>query len=354
MKILTIIGARPQFIKAGMVSHALRRNGIQELLCHTGQHYDDNMSMVFFEEMGIPQPDYNLGVGSGSHAEQTAASLRGIEDIILKEKPDLVLVYGDTNATIAGALAASKLHIPIAHVEAGLRSYNRTMPEEINRVLTDVISTYLFCPTSVAVENLKKEGITKGVYLTGDVMVDSLMHFTKVAENKSTILEHLKLEPKSYGLMTIHRPANADNRGKLLGLLNSLEKSPIPLIFPIHPRTLKLLSEFDLEAHPAIRPIDPVGYLDMMWLEKNAKVILTDSGGIQKEAYLHQVPCLTVRPETEWVETVEDGWNTLVNDRIEELPELIQSPPISIRNKSHYGDGQAAEIITGILKETFS
>ena len=352
MKTLTIIGARPQFIKAGMVSRALLNNGVNEILCNTGQHYDDNMSKVFFEEMDIPQPNYNLGVGSGSHAEQTAASLRGIEDVILKETPDIVLVYGDTNATVAGALAASKLHIPIAHVEAGLRSYNRTMPEEINRVLTDSVSSYLFCPTSVAVENLKKEGMTKGVFITGDVMVDSLIYFTKIAERKSTILKHLNLEPKSYGLMTIHRPANADNHGKLSSLLTSLEKSPIPLIFPIHPRTLKLLSEFNLKHHPTIRPIDPVGYLDMMLLEKNAKVILTDSGGIQKEAYLHQVPCLTVRPETEWVETVEDGWNTLVNDRIEELPELIQSPPIPIRNKSHYGDGQAADIITKILKES--
>ncbi len=349
MKILTIIGARPQFIKASMVSRALQEQNVNEVLCNTGQHYDDNMAKVFFDEMQIPKPHYNLGVGSGTHANQTAASLKGIEDVILKESPDTLLVYGDTNATIAGALAASKLHIPIAHVEAGLRSYNRLMPEEINRVLTDMISSFLFCPTAAAVDNLGKEGITKGVYLTGDVMVDSLQHFTQVAEVKSTILDTLDLHPKAYGLMTIHRPSNADNIDKLFNLLNELETSTIPIIFPIHPRTLKLLKEFNFDNHPTVKPIDPVGYLDMMRLEKNANVIITDSGGIQKEAYLHQVPCLTVRSETEWVETVSDGWNTLVEDRIGDLSELIQTPPTPIRRESHYGDGNAAKTIVEFL-----
>jgi len=349
MNILTIIGARPQFIKASMVSRALKKKNVTEVLCHTGQHYDDNMSHVFFKEMQIPAPKYNLGVGSCTHAEQTASSLRGIEEAILIEKPDLVLVYGDTNATIAGALAASKLHIPIAHIEAGLRSYNRTMPEEVNRVLTDMISSFLFCPTKIAVKNLEKEGITKGVFLSGDVMVDALNHFTEIAEDRSIILDKLKIIPQSYGLMTIHRPANADNKDKLSELLTSLKQSPIPIVFPIHPRTLKSLKEYDLNNHATIRPIDPVGYLDMMWLEKNAKIILTDSGGIQKEAYLHKVPCLTIRPETEWVETVEDGWNTLVDNRIKELPELIQSPPNPHQWRLHYGDGNASEKITQTL-----
>jgi UDP-N-acetylglucosamine 2-epimerase len=349
MTILTIIGARPQFIKTSMVSRSLREKGIREIFLHTGQHYDDKMSKVFFDELGIPQPDYNLGIGSGTHAEQTAASLRGIEEVILKNNPDLVLVYGDTNATLAGALAASKLNIPIAHVESGLRSYNRSMPEEINRILTDLVSSYLFCPTRISVENLKKEGITSGVHLTGDVMVDCLNQFIKVAEKQTKILSQLNIEPGSYGLMTVHRPANADDRDKLFKLVNTLMGSPIPMIFPVHPRTLKLISEFDLDKHPTIRQIDPTGYLDMIILEKYAHIILTDSGGIQKEAYLHKVPCLTLRSETEWLETVEDGWNTLINDSLDQLPELIQSPPTPQRWIPHFGDGNAAEVITDIL-----
>ncbi len=348
MIILTVIGARPQFIKASMVSRSLQNKGIREIILHTGQHYDDNMSKVFFEEMGIPNPEFNLGVGPGTHAEQTAASLKGIEKAILKEKPDLVMVFGDTNATLAGALAASKLHISVAHVEAGLRSYNRSMPEEINRVLTDVISSYLFCPTHAAIENLKKEGIREGVHLTGDVMVDSLYHFTKIAENKSDILDVLNLETGEYGLVTIHRPSNADDRDKLFRLMNALNQSSIPLIFPVHPRTKKILSEFNLE-YQMIHPVNPVGYLDMLLLEKNAQIIVTDSGGIQKEAYLHKVPCLTLRSETEWVETVEDGWNTIVNDKFEKLPELIKSPPKPHQWNSHYGEGNAAKTITEIL-----
>jgi|TARA_B100002003_G_scaffold238652_1_gene257148 UDP-N-acetylglucosamine 2-epimerase len=349
MLILTVIGARPQFIKSSMVSRALRKKGVKEILVHTGQHYDENMSKVFFDEMGIHRPNYNLGVGSGAHGEQTAKSLEGIEKVLIHEKPDLVLVYGDTNATLAGALAASKLHLPIAHVEAGLRSYNRSMPEEINRILTDTISKYLFCPTTVSVENLNKEGIINGVHLTGDVMVDSLFHFTAIAETKSDILEKLNLNSNKYGLMTIHRPSNADDRKKLSKLLNVLNQSPIPLIFPIHPRTRKLLSEFDFKSHKTIQPTNPLGYLDMLLLEKNAQVILTDSGGIQKEAYLQKVPCLTLRPETEWVETVEDGWNTLVNEKYDELPDLIKSPPVPKQWISHYGKGNAAGKITSIL-----
>jgi len=352
-KLVTIIGARPQFVKASVVSKALRAKGVHEILVHTGQHYDDNMSRVFFDEMEIPRPDYNLAVGSGTQGAQTAASLEKIEQVLLQEKPDWVLVYGDTNATIAGALAAAKLNIPIAHIEAGLRSFNRTMPEEINRVMTDVISTLLFCPTPVAIENLRHDGITGGVHLVGDVMVDALLHYTPIGEAKSQILTSHNLTPKNYSLMTIHRPSNADSPGRLVQLFECLKTASMPVIFPVHPRTRKLIgSLFQNENHP-VRLIEPLGYLDMMVLEKNAKVIITDSGGIQKEAYLHKVPCLTVRPETEWVETVEDGWNTLVNDRLEDLPKLIVNPPEPKQWLTHYGDGQAAEKITEILLQTF-
>lgn len=353
IKLLSIIGARPQFVKASVVSRAVRAHGIKEILVHTGQHYDDNMSRVFFEEMGIPRPDYNLEVGSGTQGVQTAATLERIERVMLDEKPDWVLVYGDTNATIAGALAAAKLHIPIAHVEAGLRSYNRTMPEEINRVVTDVLSTLLFCPTSAAVKNLEQEGMTRGVHVIGDVMVDTLQFYTPLGERQSHILERLVLQPKNYALMTIHRPANADSPERLQALMEALKACEYPVIFPVHPRTHRLVNQvFTLKNHP-VQLVDPVGYLDMMVLEKNARIIVTDSGGIQKEAYLHKVPCLTVRPETEWVETVADGWNTLVNDRIGELPALIDEPPIPRQWSAHYGDGRAAEKITEILLQSF-
>ncbi|MCF7796187.1 MAG: UDP-N-acetylglucosamine 2-epimerase (non-hydrolyzing) [Lentisphaeria bacterium] len=352
-KLLSIIGARPQFVKASVVSKALRNRGVDEILVHTGQHYDDNMSRVFFEEMGIPRPDYNLEVGSGTQGAQTATTLERIERVMLEEKPDWVLVYGDTNATIAGALAAAKLHIPIAHVEAGLRSYNRTMPEEINRVVTDVLSTLLFCPTSAAVKNLEQEGMTKGVHVIGDVMVDALQFYTPLGEEKSKILSQLKIQPKHYALMTIHRPANADSPERLQALMEALKICDYPVIFPVHPRTRRLVNQvFTLKNHP-VQLVDPVGYLDMMVLEKNARVIVTDSGGIQKEAYLHKVPCLTVRPETEWTETVADGWNTLVNDRIGELSGLIAEPPAPRKWSAHYGDGQAAEKITEILLQSF-
>ncbi len=347
--LISIIGARPQFIKASVVSRALRKAGVNEVLVHTGQHYDDNMSRIFFDEMGIPRPDYNLEVGSGAQGAQTAAGLQRIEEVLLKEKPNWVLVYGDTNATLAGALAAVKLHIPVAHVEAGLRSFNRTMPEEINRVVTDVVSNLLFCPTPTAVENLKHEGITAGVHQSGDVMVDALRYYTPIGEKKSTILKQLKLQRNQFVLMTIHRPANADSPERLKQLVQALDRVARPIIFPVHPRTRKLVDELFNSGNSPVRFIDPVGYLDMLVLEKNARVIVTDSGGIQKEAYLHKVPCLTVRPETEWVETVADGWNTLVNDRLVELPIFIQNPPAPKRWAEHYGDGQTAQKIVDIL-----
>lgn len=346
---MTIIGARPQFIKASVVSKALRNQGVKEILVNTGQHYDDNMAKIFFEEMGIPRPDYNLGVGSGTHAAQTSASLVGIENIILDEKPDALIVYGDTNATIAGALAASKLHLKLIHIEAGLRSYNRQMPEEINRIVTDVLSDLLFVPTQIAVDNLKKEGIVNGVHIVGDVMVDALMEYTEVAETKSDILDRLAIEKKSYVLLTIHRPSNADNNERIAKILEQVAASKLPVIFPVHPRSRKSAESLIEKVSDHVRLIDPVGYLDMMLLEKYAKMIVTDSGGVQKEAYLHKTPCLTVRGETEWLETVRDGWNYLVGDNLEDISQLMAQFPEPKAWHSHYGDGHAAERIVKIL-----
>jgi UDP-GlcNAc3NAcA epimerase len=327
MKILTIVGARPQFIKLAPFSKVLRENGINEIIVHTGQHYDENMNDLFFKELEIPEPDYNLGIGSGNHGEQTGRMLIEIEKVILKENPDLVIVYGDTNSTLAGALAASKLHIKLAHVEAGLRSFNKRMPEEINRVLTDHVSDILFCPTQTAVENLKNEGITKGVYLVGDVMFDALLHFSKISDMKSNILERLNIKPKEYYLATIHRAENTDNYERLKNILIAFSKMDEKVVFPIHPRTRKMISYYglgDLLENDNVKVIDPVGYLDMLKLEKNAKAILTDSGGVQKEAFWLKVPCITLRDETEWVETVNLGWNRLVGSNVEKILEAVR------------------------------
>ncbi|WP_299238962.1 UDP-N-acetylglucosamine 2-epimerase (non-hydrolyzing) [Sulfurihydrogenibium sp.] len=327
MKILTVVGARPQFIKLAPLSKILRENGINEIIVHTGQHYDENMNDLFFKELEIPEPDYNLGIGSGSHGEQTGRMLVEIEKIILKENPDLVIVYGDTNSTLAGALAASKLHVKLAHVEAGLRSFNKRMPEEINRVLTDHVSDILFCPTQTAVENLKNEGITNGVYLVGDVMFDALLHFSKISDIKSNILERLNIKPKEYYLATIHRAENTDNYERLKNILTAFSKLDEMVVFPIHPRTRKMINYYgldDLLENNNVKVIDPVGYLDMLKLEKNAKAILTDSGGVQKEAFWLKVPCITLRDETEWIETVNLGWNRLVGSNVEKILEAVR------------------------------
>ena len=351
MKIVTIIGARPQFVKASVISKALRNAGHTEILVNTGQHYDDNMARIFFEEMGIPKPDYNLGVGSGSHASQTASTLVGIEKVLFIEKPDFIIVFGDTNATVAGALAAAKLHIKIVHIEAGLRSYNRDMPEEINRVVTDVLSDFLFVPTQVAQDNLHREGITSGIHIVGDVMVDALMTYTKIAEKKSHILHELKLEKEKFLLMTIHRPSNADHDERLLSILKEVSKIDRPVIFPVHPRSRSRVEKLISQTDGNIRVIDPVGYLDMMMLEKYASTIITDSGGVQKEAYIHKTPCLTVRGETEWVETVSDGWNYIVGDQLEKISILSKNFPEALEWNSHYGDGKSSEKIVQILEE---
>lgn len=318
--VLTIVGARPQFIKAAVVSRALRAQpGVREVLVHTGQHYDDNMSRVFFEELEIPEPDYHLGIGGGTHGQNTGRMLEALEEVLLQERPDWVLVYGDTDSTLAGALAAAKLHIPVAHVEAGLRSFNRRMPEEINRVLTDHVSDLLFAPTEVAVRNLLREGIPSDkIHLVGDVMYDAALYYGEKAERESQVLRRLGLVPKGYVLATLHRAENTDDPERLRVVLQALAQvnKEVPVVLPVHPRTRKRAEAFGLDhLLGEVLAIEPVGYLDMVMLEKNARVIATDSGGVQKEAFFHRVPCVTLREETEWVELVELGWNRLCPPR---------------------------------------
>jgi UDP-N-acetylglucosamine 2-epimerase len=327
MKIISVVGARPQFIKLSALSKELRKKH-QEIILHTGQHYDDELSKIFFSELSIPEPDYNLGIGSAEHGEQTGRMLKGIEEVLLLERPDLVIVYGDTNSTLAGALAAVKQRIPVAHVEAGLRSFKKTMTEEINRVLTDHISSLLFCPTKTSVQNLRKEGITKGVHLVGDVMYDSLREHIKRAEKVSGIMKKQNLSKKDFYLVTIHRAENADikeNLKKTVQILAELDKKTV---FPIHPRTKKSLSEFNLlgklESKGHLLLIDPVSYLDMLVLEKNARCVLTDSGGVQKEAFFLRTLCLTLREETEWVETLKNNWNNLVGLSVEKVLMILE------------------------------
>jgi UDP-N-acetylglucosamine 2-epimerase len=359
MKIVTIVGARPQFIKAAPVSRAIRDHNekekdprIIEVLVHTGQHYDHGMSQIFFDELDISEPELNLGVGSGSHGWQTGQMLERIEEVLLEEKPDYVVVYGDTNSTLAGALAAVKLHIPVAHVESGLRSFNRDMPEEHNRVVADHCADMLFCPTQTAVDNLAREGVTSGVHLVGDTMYDAVLQCAARAQKRSTILEDLNLEPKTYLLTTIHRPYNTDITENLRNIFRAFAEIGEVIVFPAHPRTSKkiaaLKSEFPQESVPAnIKIVEPVGYLDMLVLEENAQVILTDSGGMQKEAYFFSVPCITLRPETEWLETVESGWNVVagadISAIVEGYQQAINSPPTKRPNL--YGDGNAALLI---------
>ena len=348
MKIVSIVGARPQFVKAAALSKKLREK-FTEVLVHTGQHYDSNMSDVFFKELGIPEPDYNLGVGSGSHGEQTGGMLIEIEKVLIKEKPDLVLVYGDTNSTIAGSLAAAKLHIKVAHVGAGLRSFNRAMPEELNRVVTDHLSDFLFTPTKTAVDNLNKEGIINGVFNTGDVMYDAVLQFSRVAKEKSQILRTLGIEPKTYLYATVHRAENTDNPENLKNIILALAESGEKIVFPIHPRTRKMMGGIELPSLPNIKMIEPVGYLDNLILIENSKKVLTDSGGIQKEAYFLKVPCITLREETEWVETVEDGWNILVGADKKKIQQSIEKFESKGKQSDHFGDGQAANKIAEII-----
>ncbi len=354
MKIVTIVGARPQFIKAAPVSVELRKRH-HELILHTGQHYDDRMSQVFFDHLGIPQPDINLEVGSGSHAQQTAEILLGVEKYLRQEKPDLTLIYGDTNSTLAGALAASKLNIKLAHVEAGLRSFNRKMAEEINRIVADRLANLLFCPTTTAVENLRNEGITAGVFNIGDVMFDAALRFAPMAEKISTILKDLSLTRGEFFLLTLHRAENTNAQKNMEGIVAALLSSSQPIIFPVHPRTVKYLKRYKLydrlKTAKNVQLIEPVSFIDMIVLEKNAGKILTDSGGVQKEAYFYQVPCITLREETEWVETVADGWNCLVGANTDKIIAAMEKFVPTSPLHGHYGDGTASIKLSRILDE---
>jgi UDP-N-acetylglucosamine 2-epimerase len=377
VKILSVVGARPQFIKAAPVSRALRKR-CDEVLVHTGQHYDLNMSQVFFEELEIPEPDYNLGVGSGTHAWQTGQMLIRLEELLLKEQPDWVLVYGDTNSTLAGALAAAKLHIPVAHIEAGLRSFNKAMPEEINRVLADHLSTILFCPTGAAAANLLHEGFSNIpnngklidcnvnlhdleakidrplVINTGDVMYDALLYNIGIAENNSIIIRSLGVQPKQYYLATVHRAENTDDPARLQNILQALALAEEKVVLPMHPRTGKYIADYKLDGlleNSQICVVDPVSYLDMLVLEKQAKAIVTDSGGVQKEAYLLGVPCITLRNETEWVETVAAGANKLVGCDAAAIEHAMASlPDRGSWKNAFYGDGHASELIVNVLQ----
>ena len=351
MKIASIIGARPQFIKCAPLTKELRKNH-QDLLIHTGQHYDYNMNKVFFDELGIPPPEYNLGIGSGSHGYQTGEMLKRIGEILDQVKPDLVIVYGDTNSTLAGALAAAKLHIKLAHVESGLRSFDKSMPEEINRVLTDHCSDWLFCPTRTAVSNLKNEGIIKGVHFTGDVMLDAL-NSVKVIAERSKILGDLGLITKSYLLVTIHRASNTDNPDNL----GSISRALIQLgglgkriVFPVHPRTAKSLKSCGLydDLKEKVTVIEPLGYLDFLKLLNHSSMVLTDSGGIQKEAYMLRVPCVTLRENTEWVETVEDGWNVLAGVDPARIVRLAEAFKPSNEQRDVFGK-EACKAIAGLI-----
>ena len=351
MKIVSIIGARPQFIKCAPLSRELRKEH-QELIVHTGQHYDPEMSDIFFAELNIPHPDYNLGVGSGDHGKQTGEMLEKIENILINENPDLVIVFGDTNTTLAGALAAAKLHIPVAHVEAGLRSFDRSMPEEINRIITDHLSDLLFCPTQTSVDNLAREGITKGVHLVGDVMGDALKFNRNIAEEKSGILERLGLNDHNYLVLTIHRPSNTDSLQIMENIISAIGKSGRTTVFPVHPRTRKCLEEYGLWNTLPLTIIvtQPLGYLDMIRLMSHAEKILTDSGGIQKEAYILGVPCITLRDTTEWVETLEGGWNVLVGgDYTQIVSNIAQSHPISTSQSTIFGSGDCAKRMRNVI-----
>ena len=357
MDIVTIVGARPQFIKAAPVSRAIQKHNleghgtqIKEVIVHTGQHYDDKMSAIFFRDLDLPDPHVNLDIGSGPHGWQTAQILMRVEEVLIAQKPDLVMVYGDTNSTLAGALAAVKLHIPVAHIEAGLRSFNREMPEEHNRVVSDHLSDLLFCPTQTAVKNLEHEGISKGVHCVGDVMYDSVLFNIHLAEKRSHILKQYNLKPKSYALATVHRAENTDGPERLKAILNALEEitsNGLPVILPLHPRTRNKISDFNL-SHNSLQLIDPVSYLDMLVLEKQAKVILTDSGGVQKEAYWFEVPCITLRNETEWLETVESGWNIIVGSESMSITKAVEQAQSGSIHQNAYGDGLTAEEIVKI------
>ena len=354
MKIVTIVGARPQFIKAATVSRAIQAHDrtdrtrlIQEIIVHTGQHYDHNMSRVFFDELQIPKPRYNLGIGSGNHGEMTAAMLAGIERVLLDERPDIVLVYGDTNSTLAGALAAVKLHLPVAHVEAGLRSFNRRMPEEINRLVTDHISDFLFCPTQTAIINLAAEGIDKGVYQVGDVMYDAVLYYRQKAEKPKI--------KSDFALATLHRAENTDDHSRLRQIISAMNASPVPVVLPLHPRTRKVLARLNLNPGSQITIMNPLSYFSMLGHLDQCRFVMTDSGGLQKEAYFFKKKCITLRDETEWVELVQSGANRTVgaeNEKIVQAYTWAMQPLGTLEEL--YGNGNAAQNILNRLIRFFS
>ena len=349
MKFASIVGARPQFIKLAPVSRALRRRH-SEVIIHTGQHYHAQLSATIFDELTVPSPDYNLDIGSGAHGEQTGKMLAAIEDVLIKERPDGVIVFGDTNSTLAAALAAVKLHIPVAHVEAGLRSFDRRMPEEINRVVTDHVSARLFCPTALAQRNASAEGIVQGVEVVGDVMYDILLQVEpSLAERSRTLLPALGIQPQEFVLATIHRAANTDDAVTMRRIAQALGSLDMPVVFPVHPRTRNRLDQYGITWGERVIQVEPVGYLDMLALQRAARCIVTDSGGIQKEAFLLGVPCVTVRDTTEWPETLEGGWNMLTGSNTEAIREAVHRPWPALPPGKPFGEGDAAERISQSL-----
>jgi len=348
MKVLTVVGARPQFIKAAPVSRVLRRSH-REFLLHTGQHYDDAMSDLFFRQLSIPAPDLNLDVGSGRHGVQTGAMLPGIEEVALQQRPDWLLVYGDTNSTLAGALVGAKLHIPVAHVEAGLRSYDRRMPEEVNRVVADHLSARLLCPTDTAVSNLAREGVNEGVTVVGDVMFDAFTQNMEVARRECGVVAELGLEAGAFHLLTVHRAENVDDPSRLRSILAGVGDSERDVVFPVHPRTRAALAQNSVAVPSNVKLIEPVGYLEMLALEDAAVVIATDSGGVQKEAYFAGRPCVTLRDTTEWTETVAAGWNVLVGDNAGAIAAAMRTFRPSGDRPAFFGDGHAAERVVEAL-----
>ena len=354
MKMLTVVGARPQFIKAAAISRTIRdqyANSIEEIILHTGQHHDENMSQIFFDELDIPKPKFSLEISGGGHGAMTGKMLEGIERVLLQERPDCLLIYGDTNSTLAGAISAAKLHIPVAHVEAGLRSFNMRMPEEINRILSDRISSLLFCPTKTAVENLSAEGIKNGVYQVGDVMYDVALFYRERAQKNSRILSSLGLTSKNFALATCHRAENTDDPQRLASILGAFAEiaKDLPLVLPLHPRTKKLIAENHLSSLLDLVIItDPLPFLDMIALEQGAKMILTDSGGVQKEAFFYNTPCITLRDETEWVETVSLGWNQLVGANAKAIIQAVEKINMGSNptvKQDPYGNGNASQEI---------
>jgi UDP-GlcNAc3NAcA epimerase len=352
MRVCSIVGARPQFIKAAVVSQELRDVG-EEVLVHTGQHYDEELSDVFFEELNIPTPDFNLGIESDTHGRQTAQMIEAIEPVVEETDPDVLLLYGDTNSTLAGAIVGSKCDMLVAHVEAGLRSHNRDMPEEINRVLTDHASDLLFTPSESAVETLRSEGITSGVYWTGDVMYDSILAVRDDVEERSSILQELGLSAGEFVLATVHRQENTDRQPNLEAIVDGLWSASLPVVFPVHPRTVDRLQTYGLweRTTDEFEVIDPLGYLDFVRLLDTAARVVTDSGGVQKEAFFLETPCVTLREETEWTETVDCGWNELVGADEARIRDALQDGQIPEATPNPYGDGKASRRIAEQLRE---